>query len=372
MSWCEAASGWLLDAEHRLPVRISEPPLRAPRESVWPQLNSMFIPEFVNGPLREWPVRSYEWSQSLSVRGARGVTCVVHVMSEMSKKADACEARFLQLVRRMVGMLQSAGAQSSDHVVDITWVRCDEPRLLPRATQAPIGAVHLNGGVTHFDSNSILVFRDEEAERVVIHELLHLFGFDEAVRTSPMRNGIEDALIRTYGVRSNPEGIKLRVQEALTDAMACWLVAHWAAAHVEGMRVGVALAAMQEHIESLAARVILHYSPSAPGKPAQWVEETHVFSYIIIKAAIWPAFCAALESECKGNNNAVQRSLAATLPFPAHAFEAWVVRALLQSVPWAPPGHAWPPRQNAASRNSRSRKPVRNAMSLAMSPPMPG
>lgn len=53
------------------------------------------------------------------------------------------------------------------------WFANPAPRLLP-APQTPVAAEHMNGGYTYpCDPSAIVVYREEEVARVLIHEMLH-------------------------------------------------------------------------------------------------------------------------------------------------------------------------------------------------------
>jgi hypothetical protein len=53
------------------------------------------------------------------------------------------------------------------------WFANPAPRLLP-APQTPVAAEHLNGGYTYpCDPSAIVIYREEEVARVLVHEMLH-------------------------------------------------------------------------------------------------------------------------------------------------------------------------------------------------------
>ena len=55
----------------------------------------------------------------------------------------------------------------------IVWFAADVPRILPERGQS-VGPEHVNGGYTYpCSSIAIIIYREEEATRVLIHELLH-------------------------------------------------------------------------------------------------------------------------------------------------------------------------------------------------------
>lgn len=62
----------------------------------------------------------------------------------------------------------------------IIWFAADVPRVLPQRGEL-VGPQHINGGYTYpCDSTGIVIYRKEEATRVLIHELLHASCLDSA------------------------------------------------------------------------------------------------------------------------------------------------------------------------------------------------
>lgn len=55
----------------------------------------------------------------------------------------------------------------------VVWFAADVPRILPSRGET-VGAQHINGGYTYpCDNTAIVIYREEEATRVLIHELIH-------------------------------------------------------------------------------------------------------------------------------------------------------------------------------------------------------
>lgn len=150
-----------------------------------------------------------------------------------------------------------------NQVVEVVFVDIREPvRSLPETPGAPIESVHVNGGLTQFPSDAvtpvrILVYRREDAGKVLIHELIHAAG------VVPHRIGVERG-------------------EAVTETLACYLWALWKRDD---------LAKTAEHLQTVALRVVDHF------RGTEWRESTHAFSYIVVRAALWsPPFLKSLLS----------------------------------------------------------------------------
>ncbi len=77
----------------------------------------------------------------------------------------------------------------------VCWFAADAPRLLPPRGEQ-VGPEHINGGYTFpCDSTAIVIYREEEATRVLIHELVHATCLD-------------------------PQGVDVTMKEAFTETLA--------------------------------------------------------------------------------------------------------------------------------------------------------
>lgn len=217
-------------------------------------------------------------------------------------------ARFREVLSRAVGLLDAATCGASGSMgppqVVVVWIRCPQKRRFPPVRGQRLGVENVNGGVTTYSNNPeertvVFVTREEEAQRVLLHELLHLYGVDRAISTSTRMRVFEETLALRCGIKS--EGTRLGTGEAVVDALACWLHACWHASRAsrgEGTDTAKAAAHLamtltQDHIQQTATRVLRHYgraSAFADREGGATIDEgTHVFSYYIIKAALWGA-----------------------------------------------------------------------------------
>jgi len=84
---------------------------------------------------------------------------------------------------RTASLLREATGRSHESV-SIVFVATPSPRLLPEQPRGAVGPEHINDGVTFFRYSPprVLVWREEDADKVITHELVHRFGIDEALR----------------------------------------------------------------------------------------------------------------------------------------------------------------------------------------------
>jgi hypothetical protein len=78
-------------------------------------------------------------------------------------------------------------------------------RTLPQKGESP-GQKHVNGGYAYpNDPSSIVIYREEEATRVLVHELLHACGSDNMSNTEQMREVLTESWAEVFliGVLAN-------------------------------------------------------------------------------------------------------------------------------------------------------------------------
>lgn len=208
---------------------------------------------------------------------------------------DFVRRRFLPTLLACVEMLEKAAVEAGidrmhRKVVDVTYVAHPARRELPPQPGTPILPEHVNGGVTFMGTGRVLVYRREDACKVLIHELLHLYGYDRLLRYD---HEAEAGLMRVLGVAQLQQGsgggtAHFGLSECYVDALACYLHAF---TNVSRRATVVDLEAVDSHLSAAAARILLHYGrkPRAllhPPVPVM-TEGTHACSYYLCKAALW-------------------------------------------------------------------------------------
>ena len=194
----------------------------------------------------------------------------------------------MPLLLAIVGAFNEVGKVSGclpmrEKEVRVTFVSHQAKRTLP-PVGTPLAADHVNGGVTFMADEGVLVYRMEDARKVLVHELLHLYGYDSHIRGS---TSVEKKVMDTFNIQLQPSGPKhLGLSECYIDAMACFLHAAW----VGRWKRRAHRAALDKHIAMVATRVASHsgiLSFPWPAGSIKFREATHAFSYYICKAALW-------------------------------------------------------------------------------------
>lgn len=152
----------------------------------------------------------------------------------------------------------------------------DYPAIRQFPLKGPIEPIHVNGGATYVCNMMFInVFRREEAEKVLIHELVH--GLCADVDTISVDNMIRNALGATTD---------LHLPEAYTEFMAEWyyIVARW------GHSQKAFLYAWNTQIRyatSLVCKLLNFYNRKhILDTKHPWNESTSVFSYYVMKTVL--------------------------------------------------------------------------------------
>lgn len=160
----------------------------------------------------------------------------------------------------MVGQIQQ---------VHVTYCNACPARVLPNVKGTVITSENVNGGICAGVVDGVLVFRRQDAAKVLIHELLHLYGVDAPLRG--LSHEVAAHVARPVrGMWGRLVGsLPTHLSEAYTDALACLVFCG------DNTRAKACAVAG-------AGRVLAHFGAGR----APFLEETHVFAYYVIKAAM--------------------------------------------------------------------------------------
>jgi hypothetical protein len=122
-------------------------------------------------------------------------------------------------------VFQWFGRAKSNTPWRVTWFAARAPRAFPDPGQ-DLGPEHVNGGYTQICStDGIFIYREEEATRVLIHEMLHAACLDEKGETwtLPMREAMIEMWAELILVALKSRGVS-------TTAKRLWIKqSHWIA-----------------------------------------------------------------------------------------------------------------------------------------------
>lgn len=223
---------------------------------------------------------------------------------------------FLQAARVAFSTLSSLS--KARRIIVVWYLPVAPPKRLPSTPGDRLTCVHVNSGVTFIparpttSTTHILIYRRQDACKVMMHELVHAMGVDTAWREEP--HASVDA---GHGFN-----------ESYVDAIACYMHALWSAHRCDPRGTsGYAVATTRETILDVAARVQHHF------RRHTWSESTHAYSYYVCKAALWydlPAFLATTRGNVtRPDVSRFHAFLAVALSCPAFEAEMMTRRARL-------------------------------------------
>lgn len=167
-------------------------------------------------------------------------------------------------------------------------------KTLPKATRGTLMPINVNTGFTVFDPqtpyNTIVIYRKEEAFKVLIHELTHYYHIDRI----PIPTSLKDEVKDLFKITNDPH-----LNEAITDFWACYVnILFDSIFKKDGSlndvndynnNIGVLLKKEIDFIKSQAQKVIGHVNMC---QPVLSNESTHVISYYVIKAVMFHNFAS--------------------------------------------------------------------------------
>lgn len=174
--------------------------------------------------------------------------------------------RLVPVLRSTMRVLAVTGASVSQ--VHVTYCNACGPRELPAHAGSIITSESVNGGMSMGSSMGVLIFREEDAQKVLVHELIHLYGVDTYLRRLPSHVEAHVARARK-GFWGSVISSGVALNEAYTEAIASIL-------HHDD------IARARHQAVSVAKKILAHFGWGA--QPFR--ESTHVFSYYIVKAAM--------------------------------------------------------------------------------------
>ena len=322
---------------------------------------SRYIADVATIPMRAWPIREVRWDGGgkrdvqPGRSGTRNSTSTSTSSSTSSsnvrlftlcnpKKKDGerfIAERLLPCLLQTCALLREA--TSTNPAIDVTYVDTPQRRSMPEATStapsfASTPAVvivpdSINGGVTYHSVGArkrVIVYRREDACKVLVHELVHAFRLDSALwtSTSPDALAADRAFAKRHQVSPIDPLMPLGISEAYTEALACYVHAWWwhfrkllasgagaasgtrsktrtktgaaegtdrASGGIDRASGGIDRASGTEGIHETLGRLSAHIedvgrrvdAACSDGGRREFREGTHAFAYAVCRAAVW-------------------------------------------------------------------------------------
>ena len=230
------------------------------------------------------PLVSWKGATCISKKRRLTITCL---RAAPSASLDTHLERLLTIVQAGYDMLAAAASSVNETRVvppeaHIVYLPHQRKRSLP--VSGAITPEHINGGMTtfHYQPSAqkwrILVYRKEDAAKVMLHELVHLFKLDgpqlpESQEAQWAQQRIPRDLVRVVAA---PPIARLNIQEAVTETLACYL---YAVATCKS-KLSECCGRMGNRLDSIAAGVLA-------ASNREILDGTHAFAYMIGRAVLW-------------------------------------------------------------------------------------
>jgi len=217
----------------------------------------------------------------------------------------------------------SVSARRPHAPLRVLWIMCHAPKEV--SASGVLGPHNVNSGYTSFGHDKhIVVYRKEEAAKVLVHEMVHWWEYDDELFNDRADHAVSSCLPNCslkYHIRS---AVTVRPREAVTDTVAILVYTAFhimdkgtAAAAFAGAYTK-ALAVQRRHILYQASKV-LHLQGFRSMKELYnrtFIEESHVFSYYVIKAAMMYDLAKLMPVLKKRSSDATAAYMGASLADP--------------------------------------------------------
>jgi hypothetical protein len=150
-------------------------------------------------------------------------------------------------------------------------------RFMPSKKEEVIDAVNINGGYTYINKNNIYIIREEDYEKVIIHELLH---HNTLIHKQDWEAQNIKRLKEHFKIDNN---MLLIPNEAIIETFACILNTVYHSIET-GTSFNENLKRDQEHSVILAKKILDKQNGEL------WNEKTHSYCYIVFKTIFYVYF----------------------------------------------------------------------------------
>jgi hypothetical protein len=150
-------------------------------------------------------------------------------------------------------------------------------RFMPSKKEEVIDAVNINGGYTYINKNNIYIIREEDYEKVIIHELLH---HNTLIHQQDWEAQNIKRLKEHFKIDKN---MLLIPNEAIIETFACILNTVYHSIET-GTSFNENLKRDQEHSVILAKKILDKQNGEL------WNEKTHSYCYIVFKTIFYVYF----------------------------------------------------------------------------------
>ena len=201
------------------------------------------------------------------------------------------------LIDEIIQLVQFVGSLSTTHIskLIINLYLIDEKKTI-HAKMKQLGKDEVNSGsCKRGDTTIITIYRIEELMKVIIHELIHAFQYDDFIDT--------DQIIKHYQKKYNISSQQINTNEAYTEIWAnlinCYLISQKVGRNQYNLFL--ILIAFEKTFASFQAHKVFYLTRLNEKNKVDINKETNVLSYFIIRNEIYERIVPFLKF-CKTKN----------------------------------------------------------------------
>ena len=198
-------------------------------------------------------------------------------------KYDEKRTKYLLMMLNLVIFILNGFKKDKITNIKVILIHCKLKKMKPK-NSLELTSYHVNSGVS--DGEQVIVYRSEEMTKVLIHELVHFYGFDHHFEINSNIN-IEEPLNKLFNFNVNCKSIL--IYEAYTDTFACLLnIIIYTIMSKETKSIEYNIHKEREYILNQASNILAHIGFGDNLKIKKtYCETTNVMSYYVLKAILF-------------------------------------------------------------------------------------
>lgn len=196
-------------------------------------------------------------------------------------KYDEKRTKYLLMILNLVIYILNDLKKEKIFKIKVILINCRLKKIKPKTGK--LTSEHINSGVS--DGEQVIVYRMEEMTKVLIHELIHFYGFDHHSEINANIN-IEEKLNNLFNFNINCKSIN--IYEAYTDTLACLLniiiytiLSNNKTDYIRNLN------SERKYILNQASNVLKYVGYDEKLKSKSYCETTNVISYYVLKGILF-------------------------------------------------------------------------------------
>lgn len=200
---------------------------------------------------------------------------------------------FLHLIQHTIHQAQSNN--TTRHEIQLILTAFSNLKIFPQG-QEEITRIHVNGGVNW--NGYAMVYRKQEFFKVLMHELLHYVGLDDAFRSySHLVGPVEEQFAKRYGIHTPRMGLNETYNDLITCLWVIGIPVYNSRRNASQSKQNfikayhAQLVTTKTYMIHRCAAILKHFNigppVTFPFRHNAFQEQSHVFTYFICKTALF-------------------------------------------------------------------------------------